>query len=68
MQRSPRQVNFYNETFEEWFLNVRLIAQTEFRWSPTRAAKLHENVEWHQFFKDGLSPRDAFVETQQAAA
>ena len=68
MQRTPRQVNFYNETFEEWFLNVRLIAQTEFRWSATRTANLGESSEWNEFYNDGLSPRDAFVETQQAAA
>ncbi len=68
MQRIPRQVNFYNETFEEWLLNVRLIAQTEFRWNAARAARLGESSEWHEFFQEGLSPRDAFVETQHAAA
>ena len=67
-QRTRRQVNFYNETFEEWLLNVRLIAQTEFRWSASRAANLGERGQWQEFFNDGLSPRDAFVETQQAAA
>ena len=67
-KRPPRPVNFYNWTFEEWLLNVRLIAQTEFRWSATRAANLGESAQWQELFNDGLSPRDAFVETLQAAA